>query len=347
MEKGLGGIGAAWPNSYTFSKAISEHLLQQNKEHVPVTIVRPSIITCAIKEPVPGWIDSLMALGAAMMAAGMGMLRQIPGPQDNLVSCVPIDLFVNTILCVLPYLAQQKKEMIQQNATVSPHVLVCHSCCSSMAPPYRWRQIIFVVNKYYQEHPLHRRIGKTGVVMIKNRPLHDLLFFFRYTLLSQIVSLYSEKFGTEQHKKMAFDLARLERGLKSIYKAFNFFISCQYIFDQHKARLLSTHIVPDERPLFDNSMDVIAWDYYTELFCYGIGTFCLNEPNLPVPPSPEHYVPRPGHSGTYTASLRQRVLWDLHDFGSEKTTAVIQSAKNIQSWWENRNNPRVPVLSKL
>lgn len=48
------------PNVYAYTKALGEHLLQTECQlhDIPLVIVRPSIVTAAMKEPVPGWIDN-------------------------------------------------------------------------------------------------------------------------------------------------------------------------------------------------------------------------------------------------------------------------------------------------
>lgn len=48
-----------YPNTYTFTKALAEQILQRECGTVPLAIVRPSIVTAAIREPFPGWIDNL------------------------------------------------------------------------------------------------------------------------------------------------------------------------------------------------------------------------------------------------------------------------------------------------
>jgi hypothetical protein len=46
------------PNTYTYTKALAEQLLEEQCGTVPLAIVRPSIVTAALKEPVPGWVDN-------------------------------------------------------------------------------------------------------------------------------------------------------------------------------------------------------------------------------------------------------------------------------------------------
>lgn len=45
------------PNTYTYSKSLTEEVVASYNEKLPVCIVRPSIIGCALKEPYEGWID--------------------------------------------------------------------------------------------------------------------------------------------------------------------------------------------------------------------------------------------------------------------------------------------------
>lgn len=45
-----------WENTYTFTKAMGETLIQTMREDVPVVIIRPSIIESSYKEPFPGWL---------------------------------------------------------------------------------------------------------------------------------------------------------------------------------------------------------------------------------------------------------------------------------------------------
>lgn len=47
-----------FPNTYTFTKKMAEKMLEMEAGDLPLVIVRPSIVTAAVKEPFPGWIDN-------------------------------------------------------------------------------------------------------------------------------------------------------------------------------------------------------------------------------------------------------------------------------------------------
>ena len=42
-----------YPNTYTFTKSLAEHLIQKESEHLPFMIVRPSIVSSSISDPFP------------------------------------------------------------------------------------------------------------------------------------------------------------------------------------------------------------------------------------------------------------------------------------------------------
>lgn len=46
------------PNTYTFTKALAEQVIDDHKEQLPLLIFRPSIVISSMKEPFPGWIDN-------------------------------------------------------------------------------------------------------------------------------------------------------------------------------------------------------------------------------------------------------------------------------------------------
>ena len=46
-----------WQNTYAFTKAMGEMVVEDTKGELPVIIIRPSIIESTFKEPIPGWIE--------------------------------------------------------------------------------------------------------------------------------------------------------------------------------------------------------------------------------------------------------------------------------------------------
>lgn len=88
-----------FPNTYTYTKAIAETLVVQEcqKEKIPCSIVRPSIVCAAYQEPVPGWIDNFNGATALLAAFGKGILRSLIADPQNICDIIPVDYTVNMI----------------------------------------------------------------------------------------------------------------------------------------------------------------------------------------------------------------------------------------------------------
>lgn len=66
---------AGRPNTYTFTKALAERMLQRERGSLPVAIVRPSIVLSSYREPVAGWVDNCNGPTGIIAAAGKGFFR--------------------------------------------------------------------------------------------------------------------------------------------------------------------------------------------------------------------------------------------------------------------------------
>ncbi len=79
------------PNTYTLSKCLAEHLVARRHRSVPVTIVRPSVVSASRARPHAGWIDSTTAFAGFVAMIGAGRLRVIAGDPRTRLDIVPCD----------------------------------------------------------------------------------------------------------------------------------------------------------------------------------------------------------------------------------------------------------------
>ncbi|XP_013143172.1 PREDICTED: fatty acyl-CoA reductase 1-like isoform X2 [Papilio polytes] len=89
-----------WPNTYTFSKAISEELVRTMGADLPACVVRPAIVTPTYTEPVPGWLDKSTIYGSNGVALGilMGVLQVIQCDIKCRIELVPADMTTNATI---------------------------------------------------------------------------------------------------------------------------------------------------------------------------------------------------------------------------------------------------------
>jgi len=79
------------PNTYTLSKCLAEQRLAALRGDVPLTLLRPSIVSAAWRDPFPGWIDSHAAFAAFVILIGSGQLRALAAHPDARLDLVPCD----------------------------------------------------------------------------------------------------------------------------------------------------------------------------------------------------------------------------------------------------------------
>lgn len=99
-----------FPNTYTFTKNMAEHLVLKNRAHVPISIFRPTIIGSAAFEPHPGWVDVASASGAIYLSGGVGNLYVIAGDGNNICDHIPVDYVVNGMLITAAGMATECKK---------------------------------------------------------------------------------------------------------------------------------------------------------------------------------------------------------------------------------------------
>jgi thioester reductase-like protein len=79
------------PNTYTLTKCLAEHRLARDAGGLPITLVRPSIVSASRRLPTPGWIDSAAAFAAFVVLIATGRLRVVAADPDERLDIVPCD----------------------------------------------------------------------------------------------------------------------------------------------------------------------------------------------------------------------------------------------------------------
>ncbi|MDQ6751250.1 MAG: HAD-IB family hydrolase, partial [Actinomycetota bacterium] len=86
--------GLGWSDGYGLSKALGERALLA-EEVRPLSIMRPSIIESALRDPYPGWIEGIKVADPIILAYGRGMVTRLPANPSARFDLVPVDLVAN------------------------------------------------------------------------------------------------------------------------------------------------------------------------------------------------------------------------------------------------------------
>lgn len=84
---------------------MAENLVRDyhDQQNLPVCIVRPSIIGCALSEPKPSWVEGMHGVTGFIMEVNRGTLQCIIANPDAKMDVIPVDYVVNMILAAAWY----------------------------------------------------------------------------------------------------------------------------------------------------------------------------------------------------------------------------------------------------
>jgi alcohol-forming fatty acyl-CoA reductase len=118
-----------WPNTYTFTKAISEDMIRQYQDKLRIAIIRPSVgkpetqticrafistnvrsVCSTLKDPEAGFTDTIMGLIGVGVGAALGLLRVFKINHDSVLDLVTSDIVVNSILTIACIISKTRNQ---------------------------------------------------------------------------------------------------------------------------------------------------------------------------------------------------------------------------------------------
>ncbi|XP_031634319.1 fatty acyl-CoA reductase wat-like [Contarinia nasturtii] len=90
-----------WPNTYSFSKALSEELMRQYGQRIPIVVIRPSIVIATHEDPIPAWCNNIYGLNGMLVACGLGFLRIMVFDRDLKGDIICADFVTNSTLAAI------------------------------------------------------------------------------------------------------------------------------------------------------------------------------------------------------------------------------------------------------
>lgn len=163
------------PNSYTFSKAMAECIVQEYSVILPVAIVRPSIVTASWKEPFPGWVDNIFGVTGIMAEISRGSVRSAYGNPKIIMDIIPVDTVVNTILTAAWHTVAYNQEKIR-----------VYNCTSGSINRIYWKDLGTLTKRYAMEYPTKYLNWYPEFNFHTNHLLHRMYEIFLHRTLAYI-----------------------------------------------------------------------------------------------------------------------------------------------------------------
>lgn len=197
------------PNTYTLTKCIAEHLLMQRRGQLPVTILRPSVISASLQHPRPGWIDSYAAFAGFVCLIATGRLNAVVGHRQARLDVIPCDKVADAVVDAG---FEHRRHADAPNAPRIRHVVAQphNSCRVGIAAD--------LVVRFFEEHPVEGvphlpYVGRPGVEFWLRELAH-------HTLPTQAYRFAMKLAGRHRHARRAERLHSRQIGLNRLFPYF-------------------------------------------------------------------------------------------------------------------------------
>ncbi|KAM3137875.1 hypothetical protein pb186bvf_009956 [Paramecium bursaria] len=260
---------AKFPNTYTYTKNLAEQMLsQQRPPNMQITIIRPTIVGCSMRDPNPGWIDSLVGGAAVLFFAGIGLVKVYKGNGSLITDQVPVDFVVDQILVAAAYEANQKSLQIYHSGT-------------SARNPVTWEFMKDICLEYWNQNVPQVKVSPCTIEINNNLCYYRMKNIQRKIpalLYQQVVELV----GLRNHKKQADRYLKVIDKADIINKTFKHFNRNEWIYSQENSLLLMRTLDKSEQNIFLLDVSTIDWRQYFLNFNYGLQKYILKE-NVDLP----------------------------------------------------------------
>ncbi|XP_071618622.1 fatty acyl-CoA reductase 1 isoform X4 [Heliangelus exortis] len=259
------------PNTYTFTKALAEYVVQQEGAKLNTAIIRPSIVGASWKEPFPGWIDNFNGPSGLFIAAGKGILRTMRASNDALADLVPVDVVVNATLAAAWYSGVNR-----------PRNVMVYNCTTGGTNPFHWGEVGDLINLNFTLIPLENSLMHPNLSFQSNPLLCRCWTTVNHTVPAFLLDLLLRLTG---HKPwMMKTITRLHRAMMLL----EYFTSKTWIWNTENVTMLMNQLNPQDKKTFNFDVRQLHWAEYMENYCMGTKKYVLNEEMSGLPAARKH-----------------------------------------------------------
>ncbi|XP_011860548.1 PREDICTED: putative fatty acyl-CoA reductase CG5065 [Vollenhovia emeryi] len=259
------------PNTYAFTKALSESIVEDSMLHIPSIIMRPSIVIPIWKEPLPGWTDNINGPTGLLIGAGKGVLRTMYCNENSYADYLPVDIAVNAILLgTWNYIYHKDHNRSVINLTSSSEFKVT------------WAEIISRGRRIIKKIPLNGVVWYPGGSMKKSRLMHNICIVLFHMIPAYIIDAFIFLAG---YKPI---MCRVHRRINKGFEVFEYYANHQWDFENTYAGYIREKLNSTEYDKYRvHGNDLVIDDYFEDCI-RAARIYILNEPPETLPAARRH-----------------------------------------------------------
>ncbi|KAL8036834.1 hypothetical protein ABFX02_11G001800 [Erythranthe guttata] len=256
-----------WQDTYVFTKAMGEMMIDNLRGEVPVVVIRPSVIESTYKEPFPGWMEGNRMMDPIILQYGKGQLTGFLVDPNGVLDVVPADMVVNATLAA----------MAKHGEAGKPEYNI-YQVASSVVNPLVFRDLAELLYQHFNSSPFMDSTGNP-VRVPKMKLFHSMEDFsshlWRHAInrtglgaLANLDGKLSQKLETICRKSV-----EQAKYLANIYESYTFYGGR---FDNSNTKRLMGCMSKEERQEFGFDVEKIDWeDYISNVHIPGLRTHVM------------------------------------------------------------------------
>lgn len=250
-----------FPNTYCFTKAVAEDLVNKSAKELPVSVFRFSIALAALKEPLKGWVDSKQAITQTLIGIASGIIRVINAKLSANMEIVPIDLTCNCLIASAWDTSSSKKNE-QKSVKVYNYV-------SGRDNPGTWDYMQSYLRTQRYKLALKKTYYHPDVIIIESFYLFFILHYILHFIPAILGDLLLRIIGRKPVLHKVF-----KKGTKLV-RVIRFFTNGEWIFDTDNVKSLWEKLSENDKKLFNFDITSFTWDVMLQTHCEGGKKFIL------------------------------------------------------------------------
>ncbi|XP_072379103.1 putative fatty acyl-CoA reductase CG5065 [Diabrotica undecimpunctata] len=250
-----------YPNSYAYTKGLTEQLVSEYSTKLPIVITRPSIVFAAYKEPIPGWIDNLNGPTGILVGAGKGVIRTMHCNAELNTDFVPVDMTINSLLTVAWKVGTgpQKSEAEVYNIT------------ANRDDSLSWGTALEICKRHVFNYPYSVMLWYPGGGPKSNYIVHCIAAFFFHLLPAYFVDMLLTLTGNKPF------LVNIQKKISHGLRILQYYTIRPWYFHNDKFAKLYDSLNTVDKEIFYANREKLNHDEYLENYVLSVRKYCVKE----------------------------------------------------------------------
>ncbi|XP_031839104.1 fatty acyl-CoA reductase wat [Nomia melanderi] len=258
-----------WPNTYTFTKAVAESIVQKEAYDLPVGIFRPGIVISTFREPLRGWIDNMYGPTGVVAGAGSGLLRSIHCDGSRIANVVPGDLTINGLIASAWDVANRHRSRTDKGERTNDIPVYNYV---SQDNPITYDQLKLLSEKYGLEFPTGKAIWYYSFRNTRHKIIHSFYIYFLHLLPALLIDSVTLCLGKQPR------MLKIYKKIHKFMDVLNYFSMKEWTFSNETLKTLISKMSLEDLDNFACDITKVDWDQYFRTYVRGIRIYLIKDP---------------------------------------------------------------------